>query len=53
MHYRAVSTHTWQRIADASLVIFGFVVMAYTTALTVYSWVHGQKQSSPGYCDER
>ena len=53
MHYRVVSTRTWQKIADIALVIFGFCIMAYTTGLTVYSWIYGHRQNSPGYCDDR
>lgn len=51
MHYRAVATKKWQRVADILLVIFGFIMMSYTTALTIVAWVNGQKDSSPGYCD--
>ncbi|KAF2221807.1 transmembrane amino acid transporter protein-domain-containing protein [Elsinoe ampelina] len=52
MHYRVVSTKLWQRIADVSLVIFGFVVMAYTTTLTIISWTSGSGGGkAPGYCD--
>jgi len=53
MHYKVVSTRTWQRVADVVLVIIGFVGMGYTTALTIISWLHGEKTSSPGYCDGR
>lgn len=53
MHYRAVSTKTWQKVADVTLVVFGFIVMAYTTALTVISWAQGGQVKPPGYCDER
>lgn len=51
MHYRAVATRTWQRVVDVLLVIFGFLMMSYTTALTIVAWVEGKKDSSPGYCD--
>ncbi|KAI6904136.1 vacuolar amino acid transporter 3 [Hortaea werneckii] len=53
MHYRAVSTKAWQKIADVALVIFGFVVMVYTTGLTLFNWVYGDNIKPPGYCDER
>lgn len=53
MHYRVVSTKTWQRAADIGLVILGFVGMGYTTSLTIISWTHGAQASSPGYCDDR
>ncbi|KAF2720296.1 hypothetical protein K431DRAFT_271056 [Polychaeton citri CBS 116435] len=53
MHYRVATEKTWQRVADIALVVFGFVVMGYTTALTVISWFHGTTSKPPGYCDER
>jgi solute carrier family 36 (proton-coupled amino acid transporter) len=52
MHYRVVATRRWQKVVDIFLVIFGFGVMAYTTALTVQSWVSGAQAKPPGYCDE-
>lgn len=51
MHYRAVATKTWQRVADVLLVIFGVLMMSYTTALTIIAWANGQQEKSPGYCD--
>lgn len=51
MHYRAVATKTWQRVADILLVIFGVLMMSYTTALTIIAWASGQQDKSPGYCD--
>ena len=51
MHYRAVATRPWQRIADILLVILGFVAMAYTTGITAISWASGPEAKSPGYCD--
>ncbi|KIV99169.1 uncharacterized protein PV09_09123 [Verruconis gallopava] len=53
LHYRAISKTTWQRVADIILIIFGFVGMAYTTVLTVKSWVGSDSGKPPGYCDER
>ncbi|KAF2857202.1 transmembrane domain transport protein [Piedraia hortae CBS 480.64] len=54
MHYRVVATRQWQRVVDLLLVVFGFGIMVYTTALTVNSWVEGSSQPrSPGYCDGR
>lgn len=38
---------------DVFLCILGFVGMAYTTALTVSSWINGGAPKSPGYCDTR
>lgn len=51
MHYRVVAERLWQRIADVLLVILGFLAMGYTTTLTIMSWVQGEQQHSPGYCD--
>jgi solute carrier family 36 (proton-coupled amino acid transporter) len=53
LHYRAMSTTRWQKIADVALIIFGGVGMVYTTALTVNSWVTGGNVKQPGYCDEK
>ncbi|KAF2454908.1 transmembrane amino acid transporter protein-domain-containing protein [Lineolata rhizophorae] len=53
LHYRAVSHTRLQRLADVVLGIFGVVVMAYTSVLTVSSWVRGQSSKAPGYCDEK
>ncbi|KAK3670113.1 hypothetical protein LTR78_010053 [Recurvomyces mirabilis] len=52
MHYRVVSTRTWQKVVNVFLVIFGFAIMAYTTTLTAVSWAHGSQAKPPGYCDE-
>ncbi|KAK5110814.1 hypothetical protein LTR62_005525 [Meristemomyces frigidus] len=52
MHYRVVSTRTWQKVFNVFLVVFGFAMMAYTTSLTVVSWAHGSEAKPPGYCDE-
>jgi solute carrier family 36 (proton-coupled amino acid transporter) len=51
MHYRTAATRLWQKVADFALVFFGFVMMTYTTALTVYSWLQGTSDVTPGYCD--
>lgn len=53
LHYRGVSRTFWQRFADIVLIIFGFVGMVYTTALTIQSWVAGGHKKTHGYCDER
>lgn len=54
LHYRAVARTPWWKISDIILCIFGFVAMAYTTALTVKSWAGGESGPSlPGYCDKR
>jgi proton-coupled amino acid transporter len=39
-------------VADVSLIVFGFIVMVYTTGLTMKSWIAGDVKP-PGYCDER
>ncbi|KAF2765189.1 hypothetical protein EJ03DRAFT_355128 [Teratosphaeria nubilosa] len=51
MHYRAVADRPWQRITDLMLVVFGFVIMAYTTALTIINWVGGGQEEMPGQVD--
>jgi len=53
MHFRAVATRFWQRAIDVFLVVFGFAAMAYTTTMTVRSWVAGGQEKAPGYCDEQ
>jgi proton-coupled amino acid transporter len=51
MHYRIIATRAWQKGLDVVLVVFGFCMMTYTTALTIISWIHGVKDATPGYCD--
>ncbi|KAF2730584.1 hypothetical protein EJ04DRAFT_500230 [Polyplosphaeria fusca] len=53
LHYRAVARTSMARAMDIALCILGFVGMAYTTILTVSSWIHGGQVKSPGYCDSR
>ncbi|QDS67443.1 hypothetical protein FKW77_000451 [Venturia effusa] len=53
LHYKAISRTWYSRFADVALIIFGFVVMVYTTSLTIQSWISGGEAKSPGYCDER
>jgi proton-coupled amino acid transporter len=53
LHYKAISRTLLQKIADVALIIFGLVVMIYTTTLTVKSWVGGHSVKPPGYCDEK
>lgn len=52
MHNRAVATRFWQTIADFALVAFGICMMTYTTGLTIDSWVRGEQDKTPGYCDD-
>jgi proton-coupled amino acid transporter len=53
LHYKAISRHWYSRVADVALIVFGFIVMVYTTSLTVKSWVGGGDVKPPSYCDER
>lgn len=53
MDYRVSAEKKWQKISDIALVIFGFLVMGYTTALTVISWMGPNGPKTPGYCDDR
>jgi proton-coupled amino acid transporter len=53
LHYKAVARTTKLRALDVALCILGFVGMAYTTALTVSSWVNGSADKPKGYCDTR
>lgn len=53
LHFKAVAMTRRQRIGDAVLCLFGFVVMIYTTSLTIMSWVQGEQGTKqPGYCDK-
>lgn len=38
LHYKVVATKPWQKVTDILLVVFGFLMMVYTTALTAQSW---------------
>lgn len=38
LHSKAYDTSRFMKVADMSLVVFGFCVMAYTTTLTVQKW---------------
>jgi solute carrier family 36 (proton-coupled amino acid transporter) len=53
LHFRAISKTGLQKILDVVVIIFGFVVMFYTTALTMKSWIAGDSKKPPGYCDEK
>ncbi|KAF2262538.1 hypothetical protein CC78DRAFT_569703 [Lojkania enalia] len=53
LHYKAVARTSIARAWDVLLCILGFVGMAYTTILTVSSWINGGAPKSPGYCDKR
>lgn len=43
IHRRAVTRETWRSMLDVVLCLMGFVLMAYTSALTITSWVSGRK----------
>ena len=51
LHMKAVARTRFQRWADIVLCIFGFMVMIYTTTLTVKSWATKTTVKTPGYCD--
>ena len=54
LHYKAVAKSLAWKAADVILCIFGLIVMAYTTSLTVISWASGDKERGlPSYCDKR
>lgn len=53
LHYRAVARTTTARVLDVLVCILGVVGMAYTTSLTINSWVNGDNSKTPGYCDGR
>ncbi|KAK2060895.1 transmembrane amino acid transporter [Colletotrichum caudatum] len=54
LHYKAVAKSRLWKISDIVLCVFGFIAMAYTTTLTVYSWAGGSSEPSPpAYCDRR
>lgn len=51
LHLKAVAQTRRQQITDICLCVFGFLVMVYTTSLTVKEWASGSKPKSRGYCD--
>lgn len=54
LHYKAVAKSFAWKAADVLLCIFGFIVMAYTTSLTIMSWASGGEESGlPSYCDKK
>lgn len=51
LHYKAVATSRWQRVSDIVLAVFGVIVCAYTTVLTVTNWASGAGEpKGPGHC---
>ncbi|KAG9245874.1 transmembrane amino acid transporter protein-domain-containing protein [Calycina marina] len=54
LHYKAVARNRAWKIADVVLCVFGLIVMVYTTALTVLSWVVDEQViKQPSYCDQK
>ncbi|KAF2757056.1 amino acid transporter-like protein [Pseudovirgaria hyperparasitica] len=53
LHLKAIAQAPWRRVSDVLIVIFGFLVMAYTTALTVAGWVNSGEAKAPTYCESR
>ncbi|KAI9809446.1 MAG: neutral amino acid transporter [Phylliscum demangeonii] len=51
LHLKAVPGSRRQRFADVMLAVFSLVVMVYTTALTIKSWIDGKTVKPPGFCD--
>ncbi|KAL8952302.1 MAG: hypothetical protein Q9222_001791 [Ikaeria aurantiellina] len=49
LHFRAVAQSRRQQVIDVILCIFGFVVMVYTTTLTVRDWAGGSGPKARGY----
>jgi solute carrier family 36 (proton-coupled amino acid transporter) len=54
LHFKAVAKTKVRKAADVLLCIFGFVVMVYTTSLTMISWASGdQAPGLPSYCEKK
>ncbi|KAL8997887.1 MAG: hypothetical protein Q9169_002969 [Polycauliona sp. 2 TL-2023] len=51
LHLKAVAQTRRQQVIDVCLCVFGFVVMVYTTTLTVRDWAGGSAPKVRGYCD--
>lgn len=51
LHFKAVAQTRMQKVGDIALCLVGFVVMVYTTTLTINSWAKGQDVRAPEYCD--
>lgn len=52
IHQKAVAERWWERVIDWLLCLLGLVLMAYTTVITISSWIGGEKEVSHGYCDK-
>ena len=54
LHFKGVAKTRYRKSADVLLCIFGLVVMAYTTSLTIISWASGTAEPGlPSYCDKQ
>ncbi|KAF2178633.1 amino acid transporter [Zopfia rhizophila CBS 207.26] len=53
LHYKAIAQSRGARVSDILLCVLGVVGMAYTSILTVSSWINGAAPKPPGYCDSR
>ncbi|KAH6673165.1 transmembrane amino acid transporter protein-domain-containing protein [Halenospora varia] len=54
LHMRGVAKTNFRKAADVLLCVFGVVVMAYTTSLTLKSWASGDAEAKlPSYCDKK
>ncbi|KAJ8611567.1 hypothetical protein MRB53_037870 [Persea americana] len=49
--YPAVAGVWWSRMVDVLLCIFGFVLMAYTTVLTIRAWIVAEPDERRGICE--
>lgn len=52
LHYKALARSRLRKVTNVMLVIFGFVVMIGTTALTVKNWIYDKSVKTPDWCDE-
>ena len=50
-HYKAMARTRWQLSSDLAIVIFGVIVMAWTTYMTLKSWVQGDVEVPSNRCD--
>ncbi|KAI9729041.1 MAG: neutral amino acid transporter [Chrysothrix sp. TS-e1954] len=48
IHYRGVAQSRWSKLVDIGLCCLGVVLMVYTTALTIMSWVGTVRDQGPG-----
>lgn len=51
LHYRGVAKSLFMKIADVALCVFGAIVMAYTTSLTIANWANDDGGGLAKYCD--